>query len=384
MSDSERRPALLSGVRSVVVKIGTNALTAESGAIDEGLVEALCADIAALISRGLRVTVVSSGAIGAGMNILGLATRPDELPRLQACAAVGQSRLIEIFEAHLNRHGLHAAQILITRDDLERRTRYLNIRNCINALHELGSVPILNENDTVSVDEIRYGDNDIIAALVTNNLRANLLILLTVTEGLCRDGGKGGLIDIVEHIDDGVRGQADSSRSARGSGGMRSKLEAVEMVTQSGEPAVIACGSRPHVLQDILAGKAVGTLFLPSATKMTSRKRWLAFTARSRGRLTVDAGAARALTEGGKSLLASGITDISGKFDVGDVVSIIDLGGRELGRGLTNFDSPTLESIRGMKSADFKRVIGKTSYSEVIHRDNMALRTGVGEAKESR
>ena len=245
--------------------------SAHDGRVDAALVGELAAQIAALRGRGLRVTVVSSGAIGTGLHVLGLSRRPEELPRLQACAAVGQAHLIQIFDDQLKPHGLHAAQILITRDDFEDRTRYLNIRNCINSLHELGAVPILNENDTVSVDEIRFGDNDIIAALVTNNLRANLLILLTSVEGLCRDAARRDVIDVVERLDAKVTGLADASRSSLGSGGMASKLQATGLVTEAGEAAVIACGRRKNVLVDLLEGKRVGTLFRPTPSKMTSR-----------------------------------------------------------------------------------------------------------------
>jgi glutamate 5-kinase len=368
------RKQVMSAVRSVVVKIGTNVLTGDRGGIDAALIGQLGDALAAIRKRGVRVTVVSSGAIGSGLDLLGLKKRPDELPALQACAAVGQAHLTQTFDEALSRHGYHAAQILITRDDFEDRTRYLNIRNCINALHEYGAVPVLNENDTVSVDEIRYGDNDIIAALVTNNLRANLLVLLTVVEGLCRDAARGDVIDVVERLDAGLLRLADGSRSALGSGGMSSKLEAVQMVTRAGEAAVIANGRRKNVLTDLLDGRRVGTLFLPSAGKMTSRQRWLAFTARPRGRLVIDDGAARALTEKGKSLLASGITELTGEFKAGDLVTIADAGGGEIARGLTNYDAASLRKIRGRKSSEFKKILGEKPYDEVVHRDNMALK----------
>ena len=368
------RAKIMSAAASVVVKIGTNVLTADDGSVDGALIGRMAASIAALKQRGLKVTVVSSGAIGAGLDALALRKRPDDLPRLQACAAVGQAHLMQTFDETLRRQGYHAAQILITRDDFEDRTRYLNIRNCINALHELGAVPILNENDTVSVDEIRFGDNDIIAALVTNNLRADLLVLLTVVEGLCRDAARGDVVDVVEKLDRATERLVDGTRSAHGSGGMVSKLEAVRMVTQAGEAAVIASGRRSNVLTDLLDGKKVGTLFLPTPGKMTSRKRWIAFTARARGRLTVDDGAARALVEKGKSLLASGIAEVSGRFTTGDPVIIADAEGNEIARGLTNYDSGAVAKIRGHKSSEFKKILGEKPYDEVVHRDNLVLR----------
>jgi len=368
------RNTVMAAVGSLVVKIGTNVLTGDDGRVDSSLIARMGRSVAGLRKRGLKVTVVSSGAIGDGVDTLGLGKRPDDLPHLQACAAVGQAHLIQTFDAALKKEGFRAAQILITRDDFEDRVRYLNIRNCINALHELGAVPILNENDTVSVDEIRYGDNDIIAALVANNLRADLLVLLTVVEGLCRDAARGDVIDVVERIDKDIERLADGTRSARGSGGMASKLEAVRMVTRAGEAAVIANGRREGVLGDLLDGRQVGTLFLATPSKMTSRKRWIAFTVRARGRLTVDDGAARALCEKGKSLLASGIVGTSGSFRAGDLVIIADERGGEIARGLTNYDADALAKIRGRKSSEFRKILGEKPYDEVVHRDNLVLR----------
>lgn len=373
MSDELRR-RITRDVRSVVVKIGTNVLTGDDGRIDQELIEGLAASIARLRDRGLRVTVVSSGAIGRGQTALGLDRRPDDLPRLQACAAVGQARLIQLFDQALAAHGHHAAQILITRDDFEHRTRYLNIRNCVGALHEYGAVPILNENDTVSVEEIRYGDNDIIAALVTNNLRADLLVLLTAVEGLYRDAARGDIVDVVAEDDETIHALVDGSRSSRGTGGMQSKLEAVRMVTRAGEHAVIVGGRIDRVLDRVLDGEPVGTLFLPQPAKMNSRKRWIAFSARSRGKLTVDEGAVRALAERGKSLLASGITDVGGAFREGDLVTVLGPTGREIARGLVNYDAGTVRKIQGHRSSDFQRILGEKPYDEVIHRDNLVLR----------
>jgi glutamate 5-kinase len=369
------RQELFSKVSSAVVKVGTNVLTDDNGRLDHDLIGDLSGQIAILLKRGIKLAVVSSGAIGAGMDALRMTRRPDDLPRLQACAAIGQARLIHVFDQALSRHGFHAAQILITRDDFEHRSRYLNIRHCIGALQQMGAVPILNENDTVSVDEIRYGDNDIIAALVTHNLRADALVLLTVVEGLYRDKARGDLIDVVETIDDRLTALIDGSRSRSGTGGMGSKLESARTVTQSGEAAVMACGRRKNVLVDLFDGKKVGTLFLPNPCRMTSRKRWLAFSARSRGKLTVDAGAVRALVEGGKSLLAGGITQVAGDFEAGDVVAIVDDQGREIARGLVNYDAESLRKIRGCKSSQFKAILGSKPYDEVIHRDNLVLRS---------
>ena len=368
------RRDIVAKVRRVVVKVGTNALTGPAGRLDAGVVGELSRQIAGMLRAGLDVTLVSSGAIGAGMAELDLPARPATLPMLQATAAVGQGQLMRTFHDAFGRYGVKVAQILITRDDFQDRTRYLNIRNTIAALADCHALPIINENDTVSVDEIRYGDNDIIAALVTNNLRSDLLVLLTVVEGLCRDAARGDVVDVVERIDKDIERLVDGTRSARGSGGMASKLEAVRMVTRAGEAAVIANGRREDVLGDLLDGRRVGTLFLPTPSKMTSRKRWIAFTVRARGRLTVDDGAARALCEKGKSLLASGIVGASGSFKAGDLLVIVDERGGEIARGLTNYDADALAKIRGRKSSEFKKILGEKPYDEVIHRDNLVLR----------
>jgi len=368
------RKELLSRVSSAVIKIGTNVLTGDDGRVDARLVGRLAGEIATLLQRGLKITVVSSGAIGAGLDALGIDRRPDDLPRLQACAAIGQARLIQIFDAALSRHGHHAAQILITRDDFEYRTRYLNIRNCVAALQRMGAVPVINENDTVSVDEIRYGDNDIIAALVTHNLQADLLVLLTVVEGFYRDKTRGDMIDVVEKVDSKLTRLVDGTRSHGGTGGMASKLEAIALVNQSGEAAAMVCGRRKGVLRDLFDGKKVGTLFLPRQAKMAGRKRWLAFSARSRGKLTVDDGAARAVVTGGKSLLASGITSVSGSFQAGDLITVVDGGGKEIARGLINYAAAAVRKIHGHKSSEFRKILGEKPYDEVVHRDNLVLR----------
>jgi len=369
---SNTRQALLGGVRSLVVKLGTNVLADARGRLDLALVGRIADEVHALKDRGLKVAVVSSGAIGAGLGDLGLEKRPAALPQLQACAAVGQTTLMRAFDEALKRHGRHAAQVLLVRGDIEDRTRYLNVRNCIGALQAYGAVPIINENDTVSVDEIRFGDNDILAALVANLLRADLLVLLTTVDGVYRDASRRDRFDVVEDLDE-VRGAVvEKDRSALGVGGMRSKLEAVSKVLAAGELAAIADGRQPRILADLLAGKAVGTLFVPTRGKMNAKKRWIGLSRRPRGTIRVDDGAAKAV-RARKSLLASGITAVAGAFEAGDVVAIVSTAGDEIAQGLANYSSAEVAKIKGLKSSEFARVLGDRPYDEVVHADNLVL-----------
>jgi len=364
------RAALLSQVRSVVIKIGTNALSDPAGNLDHALIAHFAGQVAALHNRGLRVTMVSSGAIGAGIAELALPGRPKDLPMLQAAASVGQSILMNFFAAAFKTHGLHVGQILITKGDFEDKPRYLNLRNCIAALHRTDCIPIINENDTVSVAEIRFGDNDLIAAYVTNLLRADLLILLSVVDGLLDSAGN--TIPIVSDVDHATS-NVTATKSSRGTGGMGSKLLAASTVQTAGEPVLIANGKRPNVITDLLAGVETGTLIVPAGKKMSSRSRWIGLTAKTKGTLTVDDGCARALRQN-KSLLASGITAATGSFAAGDPVAITAKDGTPIARGLTNYSSADLAIIKGQKSKDFPKLLQMdTYYDEVIHRDDMVL-----------
>jgi len=367
----EQRKTLMSRVRSLVIKVGSHVLADDRGLLDASQIRHLVDQVVALKDRGFRVTIVSSGAIAAGLGNLGLRKRPESLPPLQACAAVGQAKLMMMFDEALQAHGRHAAQVLLVREDVEDRTRYLNIRNCIAAIQAYGAVPIINENDTVSVDEIRFGDNDILAAMVTNLLRADLLVLLTTVEGVFRDAARRERFDIVEDMAE-VTAAADASRSALGTGGMASKLEAAATVVAAGEMAAIASGRRANVLTDLLAGEPVGTLFLPKGEKMTARQRWIGLARRPRGHLGLDAGAAKAV-RARKSLLASGITAVKGKFGRGDVVALTDPDGRIIGQGLVNYDAAAIHKIKGLRTSQFMDVLGERPYDEVVHADNLVL-----------
>ncbi len=365
------RKALVAGVRSVVVKIGTNALSDASGHLDTALIAHFAEQVAALVQRGVRVTMVSSGAIGAGMAELKLAKRPKDLPMLQASASVGQSILMNLFAVAFAPHSLHVGQILITRGDFEHRGRYLNLRNCIAALHASKCVPIINENDSVAIAEIKFGDNDLIAAQVTNLLRADLLILLSVVDGLL--DGQGVTIPVVQDMDDAAGNVDDDKRSTRGTGGMGSKLLAAGTVKTAGEPVLIANGKRPNVIVDLLNGVETGTLIVPASRKLSSRSRWIGMTARTKGTLVVDDGAAKAL-RANKSLLASGIVATREVFDAGDAVQIVTAEGVVIARGLSNYTRDEVEKIKGHKSSEFAKLLGTdTYYDEVIHRDDLVI-----------
>ena len=373
MASIEIRNNVIRSARLIVVKIGTNVLTGADGKLDRRLIGRLARQIAQHHTAGRRFVVVSSGAVGAGMGELGIATRPRQLPQLQAAAAVGQKHLMNLFSAAFARDGLHAAQLLLTRSDFESRTRYLNIRNTIDALHHARAIPVINENDVVAVDEIRFGDNDLIAALTTNLLRADLMILLTVVDGLL--DGAGRRIDLVDRVTPAVARLAQASRSSLGSGGMRSKLEAIRHVTESGEVAMIANGRSPSVITRILEGRRVGTVFLPMARKLDSRRRWIGMTVRPAGQVHVDAGAARALTQAHKSLLPGGIVAVTGQFARGDVVAVVAPDGRQIARGLSQYGAAQIERIKGAKTSQIAERLGSAGPhpDEVIHRNSLVV-----------
>jgi glutamate 5-kinase len=364
------RQNVVAKARRVVIKIGTNSICDESGRLNNAAVGRLAEQISAVMAAGRHVTLVASGAIGSGMAELDLPARPRALPMLQATAAVGQGQLMRVFYDTFARYGVKVAQVLVTRDAFEDRGRYLNIRNTLGALHELGVLPIINENDAVAVDEIKFGDNDIISALVANMLRADLLVLLTTVDGVLKDGAP---LDVIETVNDDALGLVMDSRSKLGSGGMASKLKAAGMVTGAGEAVVIANGATPGVIGRLLAGERLGTVFVPARRRMSSRRRWIGHASRAAGRIMVDDGAAKALREGGKSLLPSGIRAISGKFARGATVAIVDAAGRTIARGLTNYSSEQIDLIKGLKTAQAEKALGEKGDAEVVHRNNMTI-----------
>ena len=311
------------------------------------------------------------------MGQLGWKRRPENLRQLQAAAAVGQAYLIRAYDEGLRRHHRHAAQLLLTHEDFDSRPRYLNMRNTLHALFECDAVPIINENDTISVDEIKLGDNDQLAAMVTNLLQAPLLVILSVVEGLYRGQPLGAadaeVVPLVSQIDDQVLSLAGVGRGAHGTGGMQSKLAAARRVTHAGGSVIIASGTRPEPLTRILAGEPAGTLFLAHGARHKARKRWIGLTARTRGHYVVDDGVRHALESSSKSLLAIGILEVVGEFEKGDVVGIRDPSGCEFARGLTNYATPEANRIRGLRTHEARIALGLAAYDEVVHRDNLAL-----------
>jgi glutamate 5-kinase len=359
-----------------VVKVGTNVLAAPNGTLDLSRVAALAEQVSSIVATGRRVALVSSGAVGAGIGQLGLPRRPESLSQVQAAAAVGQAYLIRAYDECFRCHGRHAAQVLLTHEDFDDRARYLNVRNTLLALFEYQAVPIINENDTISVDEIKFGDNDQLAAMVANLLQAPLLVILSVVDGLYRadpaEAGAREVIPLVRQLNNETLQLAGDSRTTLGTGGMRSKLEAARLVTRAGGSVIIASGHCEGVLDKVLAGELVGTLLLASAPRQTARRRWIGLTVRPRGRFVVDAGARTALVQGGKSLLAIGVVEVTGRFGKGDIVSIVDRDGVEFARGLTNYSAVEAQQIIGMHNEEVRKRLG-TAHDEVVHRDNLVL-----------
>ncbi|MCH7753322.1 MAG: glutamate 5-kinase [Planctomycetes bacterium] len=376
------RQEIMTAADLVVVKVGTRVLTHADGTLDDDRVASISGQLARLWQAGRRVVLVSSGAVGAGLGRLGLERRPTGVAQLQAAAAIGQSLLIESYNRTLEPYQLHAAQVLLTAEDLQQRTRYLNVRNTLFALFQCGAVPIINENDTVSVDELQrsFGDNDRLAALVTNLIRAPLLVLLSDIDGLY-DGEpsdpKSKIISVVTDIDAAsqctIRDRASQAAIQLGTGGMTSKLQAARIATSAGENVVIANGRDDDVLDKILSGDEVGTLILAEGRSIDSRRRWIGWSARAHGKLLLDAGARSAIESNGRSLLAVGVTAVEGSFSKGDVVAICDASGQEFARGLINYSADEMQSIAGESTERIAQLLGHCPYQEVVHRNNLIV-----------
>jgi len=370
------RKEILKDVKKVLIKIGSAVLTGDNG-LDLNIIEQLVDEMVDLKKRGYHIVIVTSGAIASGKHRMGISGPLKSMPQKQAAAAIGQGRLMRVYSNAFGKHGIYVAQILLTMSDLTDRKRFLNIRNTLTTLMEWGVIPIINENDTVAVDEIKFGDNDQLAAMIANITEAHLLINLTSTDGLYdrnpNRSKKAKVIPVVSEISKVIEQAATDETSDVGSGGMKSKVQAAKKVTAFGIPYIIAAGKEKGILRDLCSGKERGTLFLPMKEHLNSRKYWIAFTLRSRGKLTVDDGAKKALIEEGKSLLPSGVIDVEGDFHVGDPILCLDGGGKILAKGLTNYGAEEVRKIMGLKTSKIQQVLGYKDYDEVIHRDNMAV-----------
>ncbi len=358
----------------LVAKIGTSSITDGRGAIDVTMVESLCAQVAQLRANGHEVLVVTSGAVAGGVAALGLTERPTDTATLQALSAAGQSRLMGHYNMALDRHGLVGAQVLLVPNDFIDRAQYLHARQTMLRLLELGCVPIINENDAIASDEIRFGDNDRIAALVAHSVDADVLVLLTDTEGLFTadptNNPSAALITHVAANDELMSVRAGSSTTARGSGGMASKLTAARIASWSGVRTVIARATRPNVLQDAAAGaNDVGTTFAAHDRRLTARKLWIAFAAQPTGSVTVDAGAATALVTRGVSLLHAGVVEVRGDFTAADIVEVLDIAGDVIARGLARVDARQAAAAAGKKSSELPDDVP----TELVHRDDLIV-----------
>ncbi len=372
------RKALFARTRRVVIKVGSAVLASSESGLDQARIERLASEICALIGEGREVIIVSSGAIAAGLSKLGLRKKKGmPLSVKQAAAAIGQSSLMWLYEKTFSACGRKVAQVLLTREDLSNRTRFLNARNTIHTLLDYGVVPVINENDTVSVDEIKFGDNDNLSGMVVHLADADLLIILSDIEGLFTADPKldpsAQLVPVVEKITAEIERGAGDAHTLVGTGGMRSKIITAKKVGAYGAPVVIVNGGMPGILQALFDGREVGTLFLPRSEKLHSRKHWIAYTVRSSGKVVVDNGARDALIYKGKSLLPGGVVKVEGSFKIGDCVACVDLKGSVFARGLTKYSSTDLDRIRGLKTSQIESILGRKDYDEVIHRDDLVI-----------
>jgi glutamate 5-kinase len=367
---------MVSRARRIVVKIGSGTLTRDDG-LNLSLIKKLAANISELKAQNRKIVIVSSGAIAAGLKKVGLSERPSTIQEKQACAAVGQASLMMAYEKAFSRHGHQVAQILLTTNDLSNRRRYLNARNTLTTLFEWDIIPIINENDTVAVEEIKVGDNDTLSGMITGLVEADLLINLTDIDGLYdrdpRDDADAEFISEVKSVGRKIEAMAGAIPGSLGTGGMFTKVRAAKQVAKRGVPTVIANGKTKNILKRILAGEELGTLFLPTAETLPQRKFWIAYTSKIQGQVIVDDGARRALLKQGKSLLPSGITAVKDQFNLGDAIEIADAKGLVIAVGLTNYSSKEITRILGCQTCDIESLLGYKHADEVIHRDNLVV-----------
>ena len=371
------RKGLLQQVRRVVIKVGSRVLTVEGGGLDYDAITRLCDEMAGLRQQGIEVILVSSGAVAAGRDALRSADTTLTIPQKQAAAAVGQPLLMQAYQQACTRHGLVTAQILLTAEDLANRNRFLNARTTLEALLAAGALPVINENDSVAVAEIKFGDNDNLSALVTSLAEADLLLILTDIEGLYSanpaNDPDAKLIPLVRSITREIERMAGGSGSSVGTGGMATKVTAAKKAARFGVPTILAPGKQPGVITAAVSGQEIGTLFLPATDGLNRRKHWIAYTLRPAGKVLVDAGAQRALVEKGTSLLPSGITGVEGRFERGRCVRICGPDGTEIARGLADYSSSEIQLIAGHKSAEIEQLLGYRYGDDVVHRDNLVL-----------
>lgn len=365
-----------SAIKRIVVKVGSNVLTADYGLNMESIF-AISRQISILMDRGMEVLLVTSGAMAAGVRKIGLPRRPDEIPKRQAVAAVGQPGLMLAYETAFGQHGKKVAQILLTSEDLSNRKRYLNARNTFNELLSWRVLPIINENDTVAVASIKFGDNDNLSAMITLLMDADALINLTDIDGLFTKDPRvfpdARLIPTVSTITKDIEKWAGDIPGALGTGGMSSKIKAAKKVTSAGIPMIIAKGNKPDILIRLFDGESHGTYFVPRAQRLACRKCWIAFTLKPAGGIVMDRGATRAVLNGGKSLLPSGVVGVDGDFDVGAAVECRTEEGVVIGTGLVNYSAADIRLIKGLKTNQIKKLLGSKPYDEIIHRDNLAV-----------
>jgi len=377
MSNKDIRRKILGKARRIVVKVGSSILASVDKGLHYEAFSRLTKEISDLKRQGCEIVLVSSGAIAAGMEKLGYKTRPQAITQKQATAAVGQTRLMNIYEDYFSRYQQMVAQVLLTHDDLSHRRRFLNARNTLLTLLELGIIPIINENDTVVVDEIKFGDNDNLSALITNLIGADLLVILTDIDGLCdsdpRVNPNAKCIPLVEDIDGDIEGIIGETKNEMSVGGMISKIQAARKASRFGIPTVVARGTKDGILHQILKGKEIGTLILPKGEALSSRKHWIAFNPKPKGDLIVDEGAKKAVVQRGKSLLPSGVVKIKGSFDRGDLVTCVGPRGKEFARGLVNYSASELEKIKGLRSDRIEIALGYKYSDEVIHRNDLVV-----------
>lgn len=384
---SPERKKVVAPTQRVVIKVGSSVLAGRRG-LDLGIINRLCDEISMLREQGRQVVIVSSGAIASGIRKVGLSEMPKTIPQKQAAAAVGQGSLIQAYEEAFSHYDLKVAQILLTSDDLTNRRRYLNARHTLQTLLEWGIIPIVNENDTVVVDEIKFGDNDNLSALIAQLIEADLLVALTDMDGLYdsdpRENLNASIIHIVHRIDKKIEGFAGDRPGGLGTGGMLSKLMAAKKVAAAGVPMIIGNGRNRYILKQIFDGEEVGTLFLPAERRLPSKKQWIAHTLQPQGEVILDAGAAEALKLRGKSLLSTGIVRVRGKFEVGAPVRCLSSEEEVIGIGLVNYSAEEIEKIKGVRSHRIEEILGYKHSDEIIHRDNFVLSDAIGlEAEET-